>query len=301
MVRIGQSEVAGGTPGSALDAHVVRASLDFPSGNASIMDFTWDQPTFDIWTSDGYFLNLTVNQRRSAAHATYLEGGGPIAESVGRLMFVPPGMTLRSGGGTGLQRTLSCRLKPEAVERLLDQPPQWGKSALTSGLHLNSPEVEWFLLKIYDELLRPGFSHVDMVEALASGLCVALVRAFSLNEPDSRPSRGGLAPWRMKLIRDRVEADQPLPSLAELADLCGMSVRHLTRTFRAESDMTISQFIEKAMADRARALLGNTALSIAEIARSLGFANSSSFAYAFRRATGLRPGEARLMNHIEQG
>lgn len=285
---------------SALDALKGLQSLTFSMGEVQVQEFNWDRPTFDVWTSDGYFLNLTVKQRRNAAHATYLEADGPIAETVGRLMFVPPGMTLRSGGGSGVQRTLSCMLKPEAVERLLERKPQWDKGSLTEGLHLNSPEIEWFLLKMYDELQRPGFAHEAMIESLASGLAVALVRTFNLNEVESRTSRGGLAPWRMKLIRERVAAERPLPSLAELADLCGLSVRHLTRTFRAEADLPISRYIEKAMADRARAMLEDTVMPIGEIAAALGFANSSSFAFAFRRATGLRPNDVRRLAQMDQ-
>lgn len=300
MQQSQKSQFAGDARTSALEGHEIKASLEFAQGVVSISEYSWQQPTFDVWTSDGYFLNLTVKQRRKAAHATYLEGDGPVFESVGRLMFVPPGMTLRSGGGTGVLRTLNCLLKPEAVERLLDQPPQWGKAALTQGLHLNSPEVEWFMLKIYDELLRPGFAHVAMIELLASGLAIALARTFNLHEAESRTSTGGLAPWRMKLIRQRVEADQPLPSLAELASLCGMSVRHLTRTFRAEVNMTPARFVELAMAEKARSMLEGSDMAVSEIGTALGFANSSSFAYAFRRATGLRPNDVRRVARMEQ-
>ena len=72
-----------------------------------------------------------------------------------------------------------------------------------------------------------------------------------------------------------------------------MSVRHLTRAFKAETGMTIATFVEHAMVDRARILLSNSDHSIGEIATRLGFSTHSNFTYAFRRATGLLPAEFR--------
>jgi AraC family transcriptional regulator len=44
------------------------------------------------------------------------------------------------------------------------------------------------------------------------------------------------------------------------------------------------------MVERARRLLA-TSEAVAEVARATGFSTPASFAYAFRRATGLRPSD----------
>jgi AraC family transcriptional regulator len=162
---------------------------------------------------------------------------------------------------------------------------------LMDSLHLSGNEVEWLLFKINQELQQARFATPAMVEALTTALAVALVRHFGLERVEAQRRAGGLAPWRVRLIRERVYADHPAPSLSELAELCGVSVRHLSRAFKAETGRTIVKFVEEAMVERAREMLSTDDLPIGQIARNLGFSSSANFACAFRRATGMRPSE----------
>jgi AraC family transcriptional regulator len=104
---------------------------------------------------------------------------------------------------------------------------------------------------------------------------------------------GGLAPWRLRLIRERVSSDAPLPGLEELAGSCHLTVRHLTRAYRAQTGRTLGNYIESVMVERAREML-RSALSVEQVARRLGYSHSSAFAAALRRATGLRPSETKM-------
>lgn len=283
-----------GTNGSvsALETHKTKHEFAFSQGEVSVVEHSWKSPTSDLWHSEDYFLNGTVSGRTGPAFASYLDGNRGISEKIGRIMVVPPGNTVRSGACEGNQRSILCVLRPAAVNELLERTPSWSRATLREGLHLNSPEVEWFLMKIHDELARPGFAQSVMIDCLASSLAVALVRAFRLQDNGDRRNVGGLAPWRMRLIHERIHSDEPLPQLSELAELCGMSVRQLTRAFRAETSITVAKYVENAMVDRARKLLA-ARQSVTEVACRLGFSGSSSFAYAFRRATGMIPSELR--------
>jgi AraC family transcriptional regulator len=281
-----------GSPLSALDTFTVEHKLDFGRGAVEVRRYSWLHDTDDVWTSDSYFLHMCLTPRPSPASATFLDGGPGGTETVGRIMFVPPGRTIRSGGPRGRQRGMHCVLSREMVEGLLGRAPTWDSASLAEGLHLSGPEIEWLLLKIYSEMRQAGFGANVVVESLSNTLAVALIRRFGMERSGERAlSVGGLAPWRMRLIRERVYADQPAPDLTELADLCGMSVRHLSRAFKAETGGTIAKFVEQAMIDRARTLLTDGDMSVSEIARALGFSSSANFAYAFRRATGLRPSD----------
>jgi len=102
------------------------------------------------------------------------------------------------------------------------------------------------------------------------------------------PRNGGLPPWRLRAIERRVRADGPLPSLEELAGLCRISVRHLSRAFRSETGQTVGKFIEQVMAERAHAMLLE-GVAVGTVARRLGYARAGNFAQAFRRTTGLLP------------
>lgn len=279
-------------PASALESFQIESKLEFSHGCIEVRQYTWLRATTDVWSSDDYFLHVCMTPRPGRARAIYLDVDQPIPEEIGRMMLIPPHHRMHIGGSAGTQKSLSCAFTPALIEGILKRRPNWHRAALSEGLHLNSPEVEWFLLKMYRELRQPGFATQMMAESLANGLAIALIRAFKLDGAESRSS-GGLAPWRMRLIRERVHADLPPPQLSELAALCRVSVRHLSRAFKIETGQTIAEFTSHTTIERACRLLGNSDLSIREIATRLGFSSSASFAYAFRRAVGSRPGEFR--------
>ena len=76
--------------------------------------------------------------------------------------------------------------------------------------------------------------------------------------------------------------------MAELAALCSLSVRQLTRGFRASRGCSINDYVSRGRIENAKRLLASDE-SIKAIAFALGFASPSSFAYAFRQATGVTP------------
>jgi transcriptional regulator GlxA family with amidase domain len=118
--------------------------------------------------------------------------------------------------------------------------------------------------------------------------------------------RDGVEPQRMDLrfrlgIADKnvlaaLEAmeeniEEPL-SRERLADLVGVSLRQLERTFRAHVRRGVHQQYLALRLDRARRLLRETSLAVVEVALATGFGSASQFARAFRRAFGFAPREA---------
>jgi AraC family transcriptional regulator len=103
---------------------------------------------------------------------------------------------------------------------------------------------------------------------------------------------GGLAAWRLRLIDERLREIRAAPTLEELAKLCNLSVRQLTRGFRASRGRSIGEHVAQCRIENAKRLLA-TDESVKAIAYSLGFSSPSSFSFAFRRATGETPREFR--------
>jgi AraC family transcriptional regulator len=129
-----------------------------------------------------------------------------------------------------------------------------------------------------------------LVELIAGQLAIELAR-YCTSIADG-PVTGGLTPWRLRLIDERIREVHKAPTLMELAALCGISVRQLTRAFRASRGCSIRQYVALSQVDHARRLLA-TEEPVKGIAYSLGFSSSSKFAFAFRRATGETPREFR--------
>jgi AraC family transcriptional regulator len=117
---------------------------------------------------------------------------------------------------------------------------------------------------------------------------VALLMAAA-QRPLRVPS-GGLAPWQLARVTDHLHAHVSDPvSLADLAGLTGLSVHHFARAFKASTGIAPHQFQISLRMERARLRLSRSAEPVTDIALSLGYDSSQSFARAFRIAHGTTP------------
>lgn len=89
---------------------------------------------------------------------------------------------------------------------------------------------------------------------------------------------------------DRINESVPLEVVATQF---GVSVRTLTRRFRAETGRTLGDWMADARVDRARELLETTDLPIDVVASSAGFATPSALRKHFRDRIGLAPQQYR--------
>ncbi len=89
------------------------------------------------------------------------------------------------------------------------------------------------------------------------------------------------------LLRKRLDA--PL-SLKEVGREVGCSPFHLSRTFSAETGMTISQYLRKLRMERAAELLRGGKYNVTETALAVGYSSLSHFSQAFCQTMGCCPG-----------
>lgn len=78
-------------------------------------------------------------------------------------------------------------------------------------------------------------------------------------------------------------------AIAEVAQLYGMSERHLGRLFRALTGKTVHGYIEQIRIGHAGKLLAHGSLSVKQVGFRVGYASQASFAVAFRRVQGYPP------------
>jgi transcriptional regulator GlxA family with amidase domain len=82
--------------------------------------------------------------------------------------------------------------------------------------------------------------------------------------------------------------------LKSLADVAGMSPRHLSRLFHTELGMSPAAFVELTRGDIARHLLEDGTAPIKVIAHAAGFESTATLRRAFLRRMGVTPLEYRL-------
>jgi len=271
--------------------------LDLPTARLKIHQLEWREPIDDvIVVGDGrHYFDMCLTPRPSEARGSYVGRFAPSEyEALGRVIFFPAGAPLHIRSGMGRQWAFQCRFDAQSFEGLA---AAWDRDRLRESLHVKNASVDAACDRIVAEMSEPGFASSIVIESLCSLVAVDLVRHFSTVRATSS---GGLPTWRLRRIEDRVRAEGPAPTLSELATLCGMSPRHLTRAFRQQTGRTLSDLVTEVRTSRAMDLLTLDDLSLKEIGDRLGFAHPSAFSTAFRRATGERPRDYRARMQFER-
>jgi AraC family transcriptional regulator len=268
---------------------------------AQILRFEWAGAFESSKTpEDQYWIDLCLTPRPRALGACYSDRWRPRRfERVGEVLVLPPGEAVQiraeaeaGGSADGIDRhsSIVCRLDPQQVAKWFEEDVIWSDFHLKGLLDLCDPSVRGLLTRLAKETIAPGFASRTMVDLLACQLAIELSRHGAAS--DGGAPKGGLAGWRLRLIDQRLAEPGRAPTLAELADLCNLSVRQLSRGFRASRGCSIGYHVERSRIDYAKRLLA-AGETIKKVSHCAGFSSPSSFSYAFRRATGASPGQFR--------
>ena len=260
--------------GTKLSAHLVR--FDIPSPTDSVMT---PEPIYQI--------NMCLTPRPLNARACYRQRWGSNRfERLGDIFLVPPGEQLQFRGERGRQISIICRIAPSALASVIGHEPEWSDAKLLATLDISSARIRALLFRLTEEVRYPGFASEAMFAHLGGELAIELARFYL--ERDEQPATGGLAGWRLRLIDEALSSSSGAPSLGELARLCNVSVRQLTRGFKVSRGCSIGDYAEQRRMERAKRMLVDGE-SVKTIAFAMGFASPSSFTFAFRRAVGISP------------
>lgn len=270
----------------------VDAELSVPVMTAQIARFIIPTPTAAVLRDEQFYqLNMCLTPRPVGARACYRGRWGPHRfERLGDIFLLPPGEELLIKGGSGRQYSLLCQFRPETISDLIGHDLSWDDQQLAATLDITSSRVRALLFRMAEEVRHPGVAAERMLEFLAGELVIELGR-FCL-EVSERPVTGGLAGWRLRLIDERLSEDPVTPTLGELAALCNMSIRQLTRGFKVSRGCSIGDYVEQRRMETAKRMLVDGE-SVKTIAFSMGFSSPSSFTFAFRRAVGTSPSNFR--------
>ena len=82
-------------------------------------------------------------------------------------------------------------------------------------------------------------------------------------------------------------------SLVRIADALGLHRSYLSNIFKNTYGENLSAYIERLRIEKARDMIKNTDMKIWDIAEAVGYTSDASFRRAFKRITGITPGEYR--------
>lgn len=116
-------------------------------------------------------------------------------------------------------------------------------------------------------------------------------KAVGRVEKEAEPEDGkGLSAYRLQKVKEHVEVhlDEDL-TVAQMAEVAGMSRSHFTRLFKQSTGETPYHYVMERRIVEGKRLLKRTTLSIAQIALRVGFGSQSHFSKAFSQHVGVSP------------
>lgn len=179
-----------------------------------------------------------------------------------QFLFIEPGYadTLLDGGAQRLAAAAGLAARSRVAEPIFD--------ALEADLMQSSPAGPM----VGESLLAALIAHIAGAGGATAQRLTATARERAL---------------------DYIEAHLERPiTLAELAGVAGVGVRHLSRSFRASSGESPHAYVLRRRIERAKSLIGS-GLALADVALQCGFGDQSQFSRAFLRVAGLTPGRYR--------
>jgi AraC-like DNA-binding protein len=102
--------------------------------------------------------------------------------------------------------------------------------------------------------------------------------------------QSGLPGYKLRRAVDFIQShiDQPI-LLEQVAQSVALSPFHFHREFKRSTGLTPHQYIVQLRMERAKALLSDSDMPLAEVAAQVGFADQSHFSSTFRRAMSMTP------------
>jgi AraC family transcriptional regulator len=271
----------------------IEGELNVAIATAQLARFDLTGPSENLfYRDDEFWLDLCLTPRAPNARARYCDRWGPHRyEKLGGIMFLPAGHSLmvKSDGGVS-QASIICQLHAAKIGDWFDGQLTWTDRRLEASLNIANPHIRSLMLRLGEEIRHPGFASEILTEMISGQMMIELCRHCSAI--GENPASGGLASWRLRLIDERLAELCAPPTLSELSALCSVSVRQLTRGFRASRGYSIGDYVLQSRIANAKRLLA-TNDSIKAIAYAMGFASPSGFSQAFRRATGETPRQCR--------
>jgi AraC family transcriptional regulator len=156
---------------------------------------------------------------------------------------------------------------------------------LRSGFGLQDGLIQQLVYALQAEA-GAAIPDAQYVESLGAALAAHLVRKYASEEVQRSTRRRRLVRPGLATVLDHIDQNLDgrltLPRLAEIARL---SVFAFVRSFKTSTGLPPHRYILRRRVERAKLLLADAALNIADVALRCGFGDQSAFTTTFRRLT----------------
>ncbi len=233
----------------------------------------------------------------------YMFDGGPVAVGAGRLVAFWAGIPHQTVGlgDIGDGRQLNIYLPMDAFLEM----PQLGRltETLMGGgvIQLNPDCIGLETLDRWHQDYRSGSAlRTDIVRAeIGTMFRRAAITGWDtllpawLERTGTRTRTGSPVRYVVRMVRHIVENITDPLSAEDIAKVVGLHPNYATNLFTKVMHISVQKFVTRMRLIRARSLLFDGSLSIANVAFQAGFVSQTQFYEHFRKAYGMTPSQMR--------
>jgi AraC family transcriptional regulator len=257
-------------------------------------------PAGDLPPFESRQIEITIAPRRTQGAVVSRKGWGirqqtPVEQ--GTIWISPVGVAeddIRISAP--LPEILHLYLAPESFRGLEGEAglPLASPYAVRYLAGLRDPLIEHLGRALADEMGAPSAGGRLLGDSLALSLAARLAQRYSDSAARPAGSRAVLDRLRVQRAIDFMHArlDEDI-SLEALAAVACVSPFHFARVFRATLGIPPHRYLADLRIERAKLQLAQGVMPLAQVAQSALFATQANFSRAFRKATGMTPGEYR--------
>jgi AraC family transcriptional regulator len=218
-------------------------------------------------------------------HEAFFSGGEAVINPAG--LFAAPRWS-------EVVELLLMAIEPGFVNRIAEDMGSGGPVELIPRFHFRDTLLEQLVRALIAEFEQASPPDRVYADSLTHTLIVHLLKKYSGTRLRPRTAGQGLPQRKLARVVEFIEAhlSEDL-ALRHLAATVEMSPSYFLTLFKRSTGLAPHQFLIEKRIEKAKTLLTQTKMPIADIASQAGFADQSHLTRLMRRHTGLTPRQAR--------
>ena len=211
----------------------------------------------------------------------------------GEIVIIPADLPLHwQQPDTTANHTLHLYVHPELLRTTAASIDfDYSQISIAPQFGISDEHLRHIAMSLHCELHDSNVIGRIYADSLAKVLAMQLVRRYSyLN--DLCVNRGGMAPRKLRkaieFINENLDQEQTV-ALPAVAEVVQMSYFHFSRAFKQSTGVSPNVYMTEQRIERAKKLLSETDLPLADIALRTGFASQSHFTTTFRKLVWTTP------------